>query len=284
MLTADSFHPRSVQVAGTEVTYYDSEKTHGRDEIVVLVHGTGGSTKAHFGFLFPILAAKQRVVAVDWAEPAGLDRPLELDDLAAQVVAVIEAAAAGRKVVLIGYSLGAVVTAVIAARHPNLIERLVLISGWARTDLQQRLRNDVWQALRAQDDDAALRRYSIFTAFGGPFLAARTEADMQPAMDAMTFTPFLEAQMDLNRRIDIVAEVEEIRVPTLVTGCTHDQMVPIRHQRHLFGAIVDARIAEIPTGHAVVFERPSELSHHIQQFLDAPTLYEGGTIIPIPAP
>ena len=64
MLTADSFHPRSVQVAGTEVTYYDSEKTHGRDEIVVLVHGTGGSTKAHFGFLFPILAAKQRVVAV----------------------------------------------------------------------------------------------------------------------------------------------------------------------------------------------------------------------------
>lgn len=73
-------------------------------------------------------------------------------------------------------------------------------------------------------------------------------------------------------------------VPTLVIGCTHDQMVPLRHSKQLFGAIEDSRFAQIPTGHGVVFERPSEVCHHVQQFVDHPTLYPAGTIIPVPTP
>lgn len=90
--------------------------------------------------------------------------------------------------------------------------------------------------------------------------------------------------MDLYRRIDVVEDAHLISAPTLVFGCTHDQMVPIRHQKALFGAIADARFAEIPTGHAVVFERPSELCHHIQRFLDEPSEHDAGTIIGIPRP
>lgn len=284
MLTDDVFHPRTLTVEGTEVTYYDSQDTKGRDEMLVLVHGTGGSTRAHFGFLYPILAAKQRVVSVDWAEPSGLAGPLELDHLVRQVAAVVGQVRGGQKVVLLGYSLGAVVTAVIAARHPGLVERLILVSGWITTDLQQLLRNDVYRALRALPDETALREYNTFCAFGGPFLAGKTRAEMQPGMDAAQFTAFGDLQMDLNRRIDIRAEAESIRVPTLITGGTHDQMVPLRHQKDLFGAIVDSRLAEIPAGHAVVFERPSELSHHIQVFLDDPARFTAGTAIPVPAP
>ncbi|MEV4899826.1 alpha/beta hydrolase [Citricoccus sp. NPDC055426] len=284
MLTEDVFRSRTLTVDGTAVTYYDSQDTKGRDEMLVLVHGTSGSTRAHFGFLYPILAAKQRVVSVDWAQPEGLAGPLELDHLVRQVTAVVGHVRTGQKVVLLGYSLGAVVTAVVAARHPELVNRLILVSGWIKTDLQQILRNDVYRALRALPDDSALREYNTFCAFGGPFLAGKTLADMQPGMDAAQFTDFGDLQMDLNRRIDIRSEAEEIRVPTLITGGTHDQMVPFRHQKDLFGAIADSRLAEIPTGHAVVFERPSELSHHIQVFMDDPSRHPTGTAIPVPAP
>lgn len=284
MLTQDLMIPGSIDIDGVAVTYYDSEDTRNHpDDVLVMVHGTSGSTASHFGFLYPVLASRQRVIAIDWAQ-VHPDRPLELDDLVGQVAETIRRLLPGRRVVLLGYSLGAVVTAKLSADHPELVERLILVSGWARTDLQQILRNDVWQALRRSGNDQALREYSTFCAFGGPFLSGRTREDMQPGMDAMDFNSFGDQQMELNRRIDITTEVETITAPTLVISCTHDQMVPTRHQLALFGAIENSRFVEIPTGHAVVFERPSELSHHIQQFLDAPEQYDAGTIIPTPKP
>jgi pimeloyl-ACP methyl ester carboxylesterase len=283
MLAADLMIPDVVDVAGTSLTYYDSREEKDRDEVLVLVHGTSGSTSAHFGFLFPILAAKQRVVSIDWAQPMPDGERLELDHLIDQVTGAIEKILPDRKVVLLGYSLGAVVTAAVTARRPELVERLVLVAGWMKTDLQQILRNDVWQALRASSGDA-LRAYSTFCAFGGPFLASKSLDEIRPGMDAMVFDAFGDQQMELNRRIDIVEEAHRIDVPTLVIGCTHDQMVPIRHQKALFGAIENASFAEIPTGHAVVFERPSELTHHIQRFLDEPEAFVSGTIVPTPQP
>lgn len=284
MLTQDLMVPGTVDVNGVEVTYYDSEDTRNHpEEVLVLIHGTSGSTAAHFGFLYPVLAARQRVIAIDWAQVYPNSR-LELDDLVDQVAGTIRRLVPGRRVVLLGYSLGAVVTAKLAADHPELVGRLILVAGWIRTDLQQILRNDVWRSLREAGDEQALREYSTFCAFGGPFLSGKTMADMQPGMDAMAFDDFGDQQMELNRRIDIAAAAESIVAPTLVVSCIHDQIVPTRHQLALFGAIENSRFVEIPTGHAVVFERPSELSHHIQQFMDAPEQYDAGTIIPTPKP
>lgn len=287
MLTADLMVPETLEVHGTRVDYYDSRDDRGREDVLVLVHGTAGSTKAHFGFLFPILAAKQRVVSIDWAPP-GHEGPLEVHALVEQVVGAVGQIVPDRRVVLLGYSLGAVVAASAAATHPQLVERLILVAGWMRTDLQQLLRNDVWRALREgareSGEDRALREFSTFCAFGGPFLATQSMEAMEPGLSAMRFDDFGDAQMDLNRRIDIVEQVHTIDAPTLVVGCTHDQMVPIRHQKALFGAIEDSRFAEIATGHAVVFERPSELTHHIQRFMDAPAEHAAGTIIAQPRP
>lgn len=286
MLTEELLVPKHAELASLEMTYYDSQDDKNRDDVLVLVHGTAGSTASHFGFLFPVLAAKQRVISIDWSNPSeeSGSSPLQLEHLANQVIELIERTVPGRKVALLGYSLGAVVTAVVAAQRPDLVDRLILVSGWIKTDQQQLLRNDIWRTLRDLDDDTVLRQYSTFCAFGGPFLADKTRDELAPGMNAMKFDHFGDRQMDLNRRIDITESAHTIECPTLVVGCTHDQMVPVRHQQALFGAIQDSRYVEIPTGHAVVFERPSELSHHIQQFMDLPDQYPAGTIIPTPAP
>ena len=276
--------PRTVTVDGREVTYYDSEDTRNHpDDVLVLIHGTGGNTAAHFGFLFPVLASRQRVVAIDWAQISE-DKDLELDDLVNQCRGAIDRILPGKKIALLGYSLGAVVAAKIAADAPDLVERLLLVCGWARTDQQQQLRNSVWQALRQAPDDRALREYSVFCTLGGPYLSFATPDQIEAGLGVFVFNSFIDQQMELNRHIDIAADVEKIQARTLVVGCTHDIMVPIRHQKALFGAIPDARFAEIGTGHGVVIERPSELSHHIQEFMDTPDKYAAGDIIPAPRP
>jgi pimeloyl-ACP methyl ester carboxylesterase len=283
VLTSTETIESTVSVDGATVTFFDSQEARGTRNPIVLVHGTGGSTAVHFGFLFPMLASAQRVVSVDFGQPE-LTEGLTIDHLRRQVEAVIDHVVPGQKVTLVGYSLGAVVAATVAAARPEVIENLVLVAGWMKTDSQQLLRNNVWNSLRASGDIEALRQFTVFCAFGGPFLGARTLEDLAPAINAVGTSEFGDAQMQLNREIDIRGRVAEITATTLVIAGEHDQMVPKRHSRDLFGAIDDARYTEIASGHALVFERPAELHKHIDNFAKNPMLYAAGAIIPAVRP
>lgn len=273
---------QTVEVAGTEVEYIDSVGTGDGRTPIVLVHGTGATPQSHFGYIFPMLATRGRVIAIKLADPVGHvegGHPLEISQFVEQVSSVITASLGSQPAALVGYSLGAVIAAATAAAHPAQIHSLTLVSGWAQTDNQQLLRNDVWRELRALGSDK-LKEFTVFCAFGGPFLASKLRSDLQPAIDAVVVDAFTEAQMDLNRDIDIREQLDAIQAPTLVVAGIHDQMVPVRHQKYLFGAIEDCRYTEIATGHAVVFERPAELLRVIETFTNVPHAHAAGTVIP----
>lgn len=269
----------SVSVDGAEVRYFISGAPHPTRPPLVLVHGTGGTTERHFGFLFPMLAARQQVISLDFAQPADATT-LTLDHLERQLEAVVLATAPGESIALLGYSLGSVVAASYAAHHPDLVRRLVLVAGWIRTDHQQLLRNDLYQQLRAVGDTEALKTYSRLFAFGIPFLAKRSPADMDLVAPAGRPSEFGAKQMELNRAVDISDRVGDITATTLVVGGTHDAMVPRHHSLALFGAILDARYAEIAAGHSVLVERPAELLSIVDGFLADPDKHAAGTIVP----
>ncbi len=269
-----------VDADGTPISFEDSRDPGDGRTPIVLVHGTGGSPATHFGYIYPLLATRGRVIAITLADPVGRGaHDLQISDFVDQVAGVMTHALNGERAALVGYSLGAVVTAVVAAKHPDLIHSLTLVCGWAQTDTQQVLRNEVWRGLRVSGADL-IKEFSVYSAFGGPFLAARTRDEIQPVIDGVVITPFTDAQMELNRRIDIRDELSRIHAPTVIVGCTYDQMVPVRHQKYLFGAIDNARYTEISSGHAVVFERPAELLRVIEQFTTAPGRYPAGAVIP----
>lgn len=247
-----------------------------------MVHGTGGTAISHYGFLFPILELNQRVIALDLTAPS-IDRPLFLEDLASQVIGIIEFASPGSPVTLVGYSLGAVVTASIAAKRPDLVCNLVLIAGWMKTDAQQQLRNSVWHDLYTSGS-RAIADYTVFCAFSPSFYDFISPEQLSDMAEMIRPGPFDARQMELNRTIDISMLAGKIRACTLIIGCTYDQMVPLHHSKLLFGAIENARYAEIESGHGVVFERPGQLSQIIDQFNEKPGRYPAGTIIPADRP
>ncbi|MCX4095660.1 alpha/beta fold hydrolase [Nocardia sp. alder85J] len=255
--------------------YFDSGPAKSDLPPVVLVHGTGGTTSSHYSFVFPMLAAHQRVISVDLADTR--HEVLALSDLEAQVAAVIRDAVTV-PVTLVGYSLGAVVASSLAGRHGAPVDRLVTIAGWMRTDAQQRLRNDIWRELRDSGSESA-RKFTVFAGFGGDFLGERKSGELEALINSVEFTQFQYRQMDLNRRIDITESVRNIRAKALVIGCRDDYMVPARHSRMLFGAMPDARYTEITSGHAVVFERPAELVHWIGAFNADTERYPAGAIL-----
>lgn len=264
----------TVEINSTSITYYDTGTPGDERSTIVMVHGTGGTTEAHFRTLYPLLAARHRVIGLDLVVTDESD----LDALISQVVAVINARSGGVPVHLVGYSLGAVIAAALAGEHNELIATLTLISGWVATDKQQRLRNSVWQSLYEQGG-RTLQEFQTLMAFSSQFLRSRADQDLEALISSRTAREGIQVEMEINRTVDIASHIEKISAPTLVIGATQDQMVPIVHSYMLFGGILNARLAEVDSGHAATIERPAQLFMLIDDFVKAPDAVEAGQTV-----
>lgn len=269
---------RQVNVNGVAVSYHEAGQENIGTAPIVLVHGSSGTTAGHFGFLFPMLAVRHRVISLDLANPVKKGEKLELEHIEAQVVAVINETCPGQPVTLLGFSLGAVVAAVTAARQPKLVSNLVLLAGWIKTDMMMTMFNRTWHALR-EANSPQLDDFTVYAAFGAPFLSSKTFEDIAGGA-AMPLDDFVDAQMELNARVDISNLTPKITATTLIISGSHDQMVPVHHGRALFGTIEDARYAEVASGHAVVFERPAEVVRLVDRFATDPLEHRSGSTIP----
>lgn len=79
--------------------------------------------------------------------------------------------------------------------------------------------------------------------------------------------------------VDLREDVANLCLPTLVIGCTQDQMVSLRQAQLLFGGIRDARLATVDAGHGVLRERPSEVYALIDDFVRDPHSHPAGSVI-----
>lgn len=107
--------------------YYEM---HGTGRPLVLLHGALSAIGTSFGALLPQLAKDRQVVAVEMqahGRTADIDRPLSMEQLAEDTVALVRSLGIDNADFL-GYSLGAGVALQIAAKHPDVVGKLVLVS------------------------------------------------------------------------------------------------------------------------------------------------------------
>jgi pimeloyl-ACP methyl ester carboxylesterase len=263
---------------GRTLTFYDSDARGPQRVPLVLIHGTGGSAHHAFEALLPMLAFRHRVVTFDLLDPVEATTPPSLESYVRQLRAVIGHTAPCGHAHVVGYSLGAVIAALGTARNPPIAASLTLIAGWAQTDPQQRLRNELWSRLQAIDPIAAAQ-LTVLTTYAAEYLADLGDAGIAELVHAQATAPDRSAKMALNRVVDIADELGHITCPTLVIGCSADAMVPLRHSELLFGAIADGRLATVRAGHGVPRERPAELFTLIDRFVSHRDAVPAGTVI-----
>ncbi len=257
----------TISVADAQVHY----ETTGTGSTFVLVHGTGSAGAAlTWGAIAPRFADTHTVITPDLsgADPTtDTGAPLSVEGLAAQVIAVIEDAGTG-PADLLGFSMGAPVTAAVAALRPDLVRRLILVAGWAHTDGDEYLRNlfTLWRQL-AHSDPAAFGRSVTMTGFSRAFLNAIGREQVEALIPNMPPTPGTLRHVDLDTRIDIRYLLSRIQAPTLVLGATQDATIPIEHSHALQAAISDSTYAEIDAGHVMFFEKADEFTKVVTEFL-----------------
>ena len=235
---------------------------------VVLLPGVGGTTASDFSFLLPLLARTRRVLAVDLgygsAETPGLD------GLLLQLAEVLRQLLPGREVTLVGFSVGATVAASFVAQNPG-VASLVLVTPVLRASNRHRLLA-VLRANLSVGDPEALRSLDIFSAYSSTFLEGHSP---EPFLTGV----ITAAQFELFADVELTGVLARITIPTLVVGCTHDDLAGVEAALLLFASLPNARYAEIDSGHAVLVERPAEMLAIIREFVSHPLRHRAGSVL-----
>ena len=266
--TGDSATTRTVIVEGAPVVCTLSGIDQHDSDPVVLLPGVGGSTASEFSFLLPLLARTRRVLAVDLRY--GSTEVPGIDGLLDQLAEVLRQLLPGRRVTLVGFSVGATVAASFAAQNPG-VASLVLVTPVLRASNRHRLLA-VLRANLSEGDPTVLRSLDIFSAYSSNFLEEHSpEPFLAGAISAAQFELFAETEL--------TDALPRITIPTLVVGCTHDDLAGVEAARTLFASLPNARYAEIDSGHAVLAERPAEVLAIIREFVSHPLRHRAGSVL-----
>ena len=266
--TGDSVTTRTVIVEGAPVVCTLSGIDQHDSDPVVLLPGVGGSTASEFSFLLPLLARTRRVLAVDLRY--GSTEVPGIDGLLDQLAEVLRQLLPGRSVTLVGFSVGATVAASFAAQNPG-VASLVLVTPVLRASNRHRLLA-VLRANLSEGDPTALRSLDIFSAYSSNFLE---EHSPDPFLAGLISA----AQVELFAETELTDALPRITIPTLVVGCTHDDLAGVEAARTLFASLPNARYAEIDSGHAVLAERPAEVLAIIREFVSHPLRHRAGSVL-----
>lgn len=167
---------------------------------------------------------------------------------------------------VVGLSLGGMTGQVLAARHPGLVDRLVLVATSAYLPPK-----DLWQEraemVRARGMGAVAENV-IGRWFTAPERssagAVATRAILESEVDPQGYALCCEAigKMDLRGMIGAIA------APTLVISGAQDPATPVAMGEEIHGLVPGSRFAVVPdTAHLIAVERPEALNRLIAEFL-----------------
>ncbi len=237
---------------------------------VLLVHGLGSNNAGWQGQTGALRSAGWRVLVPDM--PGFGDSPFaggrwRIADAAAELAALLHALQPAGACVA-GISMGGTVALQLALDYPQLVQRLVLVSTFAR--------------LRARGPRQLLyfaRRYLLLHLRGLPSQARAVAQHVfpLPAQEnwrAAFYQQILQSDVRAYRsamlalaRFDVQSRLAAVRVPTLVITGSQDATVLPENQAGLVHGIAGARQLILNGGHAIMVEQPQAFNAALLQFL-----------------
>jgi pimeloyl-ACP methyl ester carboxylesterase len=261
------------------VTYWQGGRRHPQTgqteqtgETLVLVHGIGVDAGSWVGVVGELGRHRPLLVVDlpghgDSAPPEGVG-PLNLDDTVQGLEAAIESAVPrGERVVLLGNSLGGWVSLVYAERHPERVERMILLGAsgiWF----------DMEVAVVPQNLDDARR---LVRALSGPDLPMPPDFVLEDLVEkaAAGPTPILWDSFTEDDLLD--GRLEAIETPVDLVWGEHDGLVPPTVGRQMDAELPRSRFHLMPgCGHLPQLSCPRQLGALVGELLDAPPPAGGG--------
>lgn len=202
--------------------------------------------------------------------------PLSLDQLADELVwAAVEEGL--ETFAIVGFSVGGPVAVRAATRHPDRVSALVLSAAYSHLDQYMNFSLGITAGVQALGDPLLLAKLLTLMSLSPQTLNDLPEDVLQAAAaaSAEAQAPGAPEQFDLFARVDIRAELTNIKAPTLVIATTENRIVPLAHQQDLAARIPGARLSVVHSGHLLPLENPTEWQTLITTFLDDDAARQG---------
>lgn len=257
----DGVRGRLIEAGGRRVRVTEA----GAGPTVLLVAGTGGSAASWPDAVVARLAAGRRVVAVDLLgmgfSERGADLPYGFALWSAQLAAVLDTLGVARASA-VGHSLGGTVALFFAARHPDRVERVVLVGSAISIPW--------WFPVLVTPGlgELYLASQEVF----GPTFSAAHHAQ---AVAAYRIRGSRAALLRYVRRSILEARalapaVAAVRAPVLQLHGTADDEVAFAKAERLARELHDTRLVAFEgAGHFVMNDEPERLAREIDAFLPA---------------
>ena len=253
----------------------------GRGEPVLLLNGWTA-----IGLVWPVdwlrrLQRERRVLRVDnrgcgWSRTAPM--PCSLAGMADDAADVLRAGRVSRATVL-GLSMGGMVAQELALRHPDVVERLVLVATRPPSPAHLPLpSSEVRAALRRRDRTESWPEFvgSLWSRQTAPGFAARHPEALAEIVASVLRRPTPQRGVLAQARAVAAwhspGRLARITAPTVVVHGRDDPMMPVGNGMRLSRLIPGARYLELAgVGHLVPYEAPDALLDAVLRPLDSLT-------------
>jgi pimeloyl-ACP methyl ester carboxylesterase len=244
---------------------------------VLLVHGWGGSGR-YWHSLIERLESRFALIVPD-LPGVGRSLPVQRPHDIFDHVATLEALLADQQITrvqIVGHSMGAAIALVLAAKRPELVERLVLTA-------MSLFRSETERAIFSMVTEVA----GVFMHFRAPWMADLPLLTHQSASryfyqvpddEALLRAGFLDyLQMDHATALAsarsaasmaIPAAARQVQAPTLLIAARQDQVMPVANVNYTV-EVLHCQLRWIEqSGHLPMVERPDEYAAVVREFLE----------------
>ena len=273
----------TVTIDGAKTAYweYNAEKP----ATLIFVHGFRGT---HHGLLKIAEQLPEYRLIIPDLPGFGISDPLAAEHSVANYTAWLhvfcQQVSINPKNYIIGHSFGSIVTSHYAAKHPEAVQKLILINPIGAPALESEQRFLAQLAIlyywlgRKLPDGAARAWISLKPTTKVMSVAMRHTKDksIRRYIDEQHYAHFSSfantSQLAEAFRTSVTNDVsqvaEKLHVPTLLIAGEKDQITSLAKQHELHGRIVGAKLEVIPNvGHLTHYETPGAVANAIRAFI-----------------
>lgn len=245
----------------------------GTGPVLVFLHGAGHQAGTWLQSV-QALSTRYTLVIPDLAghgESAPGTGPIQVSEIITGLEAVIANLAQGRRVTLIGNSLGGWMAMLLAIRHPGWLERIVAVNGGplAGTDASVRMLPATRE--EARDTMARLRD-------------PRSPAIPNHVLDALVrrsesgpFARFVATAPTMGDWVLTEAQLATIQAPVWLLWGVSDGLMPLAYAERMLAALPEARLIPLEgCGHVPQQEAPDRFLAALHQALGEPSQVDNG--------
>lgn len=267
-----------IDIGGMRLCYQE----YGSGETIVMLPGLGSNIDL-WSDTIEILAGQYHVLAVDPPGFGKSDKPdgtYEITWMAERIVDFLDAKSVARATI-VGQSMGAHLAVIIADRHPERVNKLVLegsIANWPPTGFLLAGGFQLFWSDSIFVDH--LRRnwpsiMSKLSAHDSPKREAVLRYQMAVRADLQRYRPEGVSSSRTLKSIlltSLRSSLANICIPVLLIWGIEDEIHSTSNGRELRRLLPDSRLVVIPdAGHSAMLDQPGEFSRLVQRFV------EGGT-------